>query len=568
MRRLSILHAFFLSFFVAVIALAATAPAVEAQPAPNPCAVPVPIDPNKLPPFRNPPPIESVNGFLTATLNIGYTNPATTKIGQCGVTLRSYNGGLVGPTLIVKPGDTIRLLVRNNLPRDPTCKSSNGHSPEMSMMGPPAIYNVTNLHTHGLHVSPGDNPNGSHQDNIFVTICPGGETAPYEIHIPSNHPSGTFWYHAHVHGSTAIQVASAMEGAIIVKGGLDNVVRVAADQIFVLQQISYGPDGKVEDENTMYDNWEATGSRTMVNGQLLPVIRMRPGELQRWRVIHAGVDQSLYLKTNGGALYEIATDGNALGRVDAWRSNLELEPGYRSDVLFQAPMTPGRRYYLMASDVPAAQSLLFLTTPGVLAKGQVQGTAAQNIVAIDVTNDPAVNMPLPTQAQLAPLAPYKPITREELTGAPQNVVFAAENAKCDNTGACRKCVPSGDDDPVCTFRFMIGSDNDTWYVFPNGPTRTLKLGTASSWTLAVADSSGGKAHPFHIHVNPFQMVRVGPDGRDETVWKDTLMVRQAADVRYRTVLSRYEDYPGAFVIHCHILPHEDKGMMQKVVIVP
>ena len=145
-----------------------------------------------------------MNGFLTATLTIGYTNPATTKIGQCGVTLRSYNGGLVGPTLIVKPGDTIKLIVRNNLPRDPMCKSSNGHSQEMGMMGPPAIYNVTNLHTHGLHVSPGDNPNGSHQDNIFVTICPGGDAAPYEIHIPPNHPSGTFWYHAHVHGSTAI----------------------------------------------------------------------------------------------------------------------------------------------------------------------------------------------------------------------------------------------------------------------------------------------------------------------------------------------------------------------------
>jgi FtsP/CotA-like multicopper oxidase with cupredoxin domain len=62
-------------------------------------------------------------------------------------------------------------------------------------------------------------------------------------------------------------------------------------------------------------------------------------------------------------------------------------------------------------------------------------------------------------------------------------------------------------------------------------------------------------------------VRQGPNGRDETVWKDTLMIREGAPLKYRVLLSRYEDYTGAFVLHCHILPHEDKGMMQTVEIV-
>jgi FtsP/CotA-like multicopper oxidase with cupredoxin domain len=353
-----------------------------------------------------------------------------------------------------------------------------------------------------------------------------------------------------------------MEGAIIVKGGLDNVpqIKAAADQIFVLQQISYNQDGKIVDENAMYDDWERTGENTMVNGQLVPLIQMHEGEVQRWRLIHAGVDQSLYLNTTGGPLYEIATDGNALGRIDTWHKNLELEPGYRSDVLFKAPMRPGR-YYLFAGAVTAEKSLLFLTHPGALKTGDVEGTPAKYIVAINVTNVSG-NMPLPTEAQLKPLAPYKPITRNELTGVPQKVEFAAENATCQGTSQCKPCTPKGDDDPDCTNKFMVD-----WYVYPNGPTRQLKLNTASSWTISIPPSSEGQAHPFHVHVNPFELVRQGPDGKDETVWKDTLMIREAAPLKYRVLLSRYEDYTGAFVLHCHILPHEDKGMMQTVEIV-
>ncbi len=558
------------SSFVAALALAAltlaATPSGFVSPAmaqsPNPCTKKLDYKVDGLKDFQNPKPIESVGTTLTATLDIHYTDPATTKIAGCGLTLRSYNGGIVGPTLKVSPGDLMKITVKNNLlPINPKCKNNDGSAHEMDMMEPPEIYDVTNLHTHGLHVSPSNNPNGTHQDNVFVTICP-GTTAEYEIHVPANHPAGTFWYHAHVHGSTALQVSSTIEGAIIVKGGLDNVPQIskAADQIFVLQQISYNQDGKIVDANEMYDDWERTGENTMVNGQYVPLIQMREGEVQRWRLIHAGVDQSLYLGTTGGPLYEIATDGNALGRIDAWHKNLELEPGYRSDVLFKAPMRPGR-YYLFTGAVSAEKSLLFLNYPGALKTGDIKGTPTKYIVAINVTN--VVNdMPLPTEAQLKPLAPYKPITRNELTGEPQKVEFAAEDAICQGTGQCKPCTPKGDDDPDCTNKFMVD-----WYVFPNGPTRQLKLNTASSWTISIPRSSEAQAHPFHVHVNPFEVVRLGPDGRDETVWKDTLMIREGSPEKYRVVLSRYEDYTGAFVLHCHILPHEDKGMMQTVEIV-
>ncbi|MEI9887657.1 MAG: multicopper oxidase family protein [Rhizomicrobium sp.] len=553
MRRL-----FTIGTFLAGLAAALLAPAAAQAETPieNPCAVPVSIDDYGLKEFKNPPDVESVGSVLTTTLDLRYSDPAITKIGQCGLTLRTYNGGLVGPTLRVKPGDLMKITVKNNLPVDPMCRNSDG-SGDMDMSHAPEVYNVTNFHTHGLHVSPGNNPNGTHSDNIFVTICP-GTSAQFEVRVPANHPPGTFWYHAHVHGSTAIQVSSTVEGAIIIKGGLDEVpqIKAAKDQIFVLQQISYDATGRIEDDQTMYENWERTGSRTLVNGQLVPLITMRPGELQRWRMIHAGVDESLFVKTSGGPLYEIATDGIALGRIDTWRSTIDLEPGYRSDVLFKAPMKTGR-YYFATAKIPPSLSLQTETLRA-LKSGFEPGTDAKWIVAVDVKGTPN-DMPLPTPAELRPLAPYKPITTSELTGREQNLTFTLDLAKCSGSGPCTPC--TDESDPECTYKFMVD-----WYVYPNGPTRSLKLNTASKWTLDVTPK--GDAHPFHVHVNHFEMVRLGPDGKDETVWKDTLMVRAGEPLKYRVIRSRYTDFAGAFVLHCHILPHEDQGMMQKVEIVP
>src|SRR5262249_14394055 len=107
-------------------------------------------------------------------------------------------------------------------------------------------YNTTNLHTHGLHVSPAGN-----SDNVLLDVMP-GTTQDFEIRIPANHPAGTFWYHAHRHGSVAAQVASGMSGAIIIEGGMDAVPEIAAaggshDRVMLLQQIPYViPPGETE----------------------------------------------------------------------------------------------------------------------------------------------------------------------------------------------------------------------------------------------------------------------------------------------------------------------------------
>ena len=87
----------------------------------------------------------------------------------------------------------------------------------VSGVPPKSVFNTTNLHTHGLHVSPKCN-----SDNVFVDIQPGCGFS-FEFKIPKSHPAGTYWYHPHVHGSTAVQVSSGAEGALIIRGDFDQV---------------------------------------------------------------------------------------------------------------------------------------------------------------------------------------------------------------------------------------------------------------------------------------------------------------------------------------------------------
>jgi len=163
-------------------------------------------------PFRNPPEIVSTNGVLKAELDVQYTDPNTVSIGGCGVKLRTYGGRLVGPTLRAKPGDVLNILLSNKLPVETPDQVNQQFEQERSnahLSVVPASFNTTNLHTHGLHVSPVGN-----SDNVMLALLPQTQF-PFEIRVPSNHAPGSFWYHAHTHGSTSIQVGSGMAGALI-----------------------------------------------------------------------------------------------------------------------------------------------------------------------------------------------------------------------------------------------------------------------------------------------------------------------------------------------------------------
>lgn len=511
-------------------------------------------------PFQNPPEIVSVNGVLSTQLAVRYTDPTAISIGGCGVHLRTYNGQLVGPTLRARPGDVLAILLNNQLPVESPAQVAAQFEQERSnahLSVVPASFNTTNLHTHGLHVSPVGN-----SDNVLLAILPGTQF-PYEIKVPKSHQPGSFWYHAHTHGSTSIQVGSGMAGALILE---DDPTKIPAslaaanrgEKVMVLQTILYDTNGELNQIAALFPDpkdcgppnpgtWGCSKRQATINGLIRPVITMRPGEVQRWRLIDTGFRESFTLQLEGHDLHEIALDGLYTGRVDTWPQGqmIELQPGYRSDVLVKASRTPGT-YRLVDGALPAARALRGTGEP-------------ENVIAIvQVAGDP-MDMALPTSAEMAPLAAFPPsLDLKKIAIGTQQVVFKLGSDLAPGNKSRNY--------------FQVN-----YQAFDPGHTRQVVLNNVDQWTLSTAGDPFANngipplPHVFHIHVNPFQMDRIGPNGQTQTVWKDTVLVPPptlAEPNLQINIYTQYTDYIGAFVLHCHILDHEDLGMMEVVEVVP
>jgi FtsP/CotA-like multicopper oxidase with cupredoxin domain len=518
-------------FFRERLSRSAPAPVSSAQAAVEPLRAPHRLDLALSSPtdFIEPDEIASDPNtkILNATLTVAY---AANTIGSDAVYLRNYNGKLVGPTLRARPGDTLRIKLVNNLPPEP---GPQGHS---GFHG----FNTTNLHTHGLHVDPKGN-----SDNVLLAIAPGTEF-DYEIAIPADHPSGTFWYHAHKHGSVAAHLASGMAGMLIIEGTqLDGVeaIKKAAQKVFVFQQIPYVFDaeigaGVVErkyvDRMFSPNTWDASGHFTTINGQILPVLKIKPGEVQRWRFVHGGLRESILPKlmkvgqngtlTAGPQMSQIALDGLPLGKVQEVDA-VELQPGYRSDVLVQFP-EPGT-YVLVDERLAASKTLLGIAEDRkYLARVEVEG------------DDAGMSLPSDNDVQAFRLPSIAPASVD----GQQTALYTIDLST----------------NPI-TFKVdgVVYDDNN--------PPHTLKLGKTDAWTIRGTVAN----HPFHIHVNPFEIYSiVAADGTQlltEPVWRDTILMPAGGVVKFRT---RYDVFTGKFVQHCHILDHEDQGMMQKLEIIP
>ncbi|CAN5268565.1 hypothetical protein BH10PLA2_BH10PLA2_11710 [soil metagenome] len=369
----------------------------------------------------------------------------------------------------------------------------------------------------------------------------------YCFDIPPKHTAGTFWFHAHRHGSTGLQLSSGMAGALIidpgVAGGLDDIPEIkevmknGGERILVFQQLQYSllPDKTgVVTEFDVYGTGTATNTlkANLINGEYAPVFEMKCGEIQRWRCVHGGIDSTLNLgigKDNGqGDLdpnslwkqHEIAVDGLPLACMTT-QSHTILQPGYRSDLLIQAPDQEGD--YLFASlKVSPTQSLRRVSqsvTP--LARIRVKG----NMNPMKLPNKDAIGK-----------YSLKSIDEKELFNR-QPVKFEFD---ADSLPFTINKTPFDRDHPgVCP-----------------------RLGTAEEWSLysTVGD------HPFHVHVNPFEVVTKDVNGNiTSRIWRDTIFFREGESPTF--IRMRFEDYPGKTVLHCHNLKHEDQGMMMAVQIV-
>ena len=454
----------------------------------------------------------SVNGVLATTLRMQY---AWKELGGYRLYMRTYEGTIPGPTLRVRPGDVLRIKLVNDLPpnRDP--------APADHAL--PHQFNTTNFHSHGLHVSP-----SGIADNVMRSMPPGG-SYDIEIAIPADHVSGTNWYHPHNHGSADVQLASGCVGALIIEGDFAGVPEIAGarERTLVLTEAVFDAFGTIEDFATLFP--ENAARFLVVNGMREPTITMRPGEVQRWRLLHAGWQDDLFIELTGHALNPIARDGVPLSRIGlSIPRHLEgstgnpnamlMAPGQRTDVLVQAGK-PGT-YSLRA--VPYDQGYASPTGP---------------IARLVVEGDP---LPMNLPAKLPPL-PEALIADAEITG--RRVLTLSGNApEKEATEHWRD------------FRFFV--DGKTFD--PNRVDQRVRLGAVEEWTVVNAHVDD---HVFHIHVNDMLLTKVNGEALPEPFWLDTAIVPRKGSITFR---SRFTDFTGKFMLHCHMMNHEELGMMQVV----
>ncbi|MEQ4518159.1 multicopper oxidase family protein [Pseudarthrobacter sp. B907] len=438
---------------------------------------------------------------------------------------QTYGGTtLAAPTLHLEPGTTSSITLHNRLRV------------------------ATSLHFHGLHTS----PEGS-SDNPFLCI-PAGASYTYHLDLPADHPQGTFWYHSHamgtscpaetgtgghahhmpsasfVPGDVENQISAGLSGELVVgdnRASLPASLRDVPVHDMVLRDAQIDKAGKIV-QNTAATSIDSNADTVrLVNGQLRPVLSMRPGETQLWRLANIGADIFYRLQLGGYRFRVLAEDGNEYpAAADA--AELLLPPGKRYDVLVTAAQTAGTTWLhtLAYSNGPQGDS--YPDTQ--LMKLDVSGSAAVT------TTDP---LPAGTLLHGA-----EADLRGAVSAQSRTVVLSED--------------PSGNSFDINGRQFAM--DRPTFDT-------AAKLGTVEEWTIL---NTSGEDHPFHMHTNAFQVMSTNGTPLSAPHRQDTVIVPHATDGTPGKVVIRqaFTDYPGRWMFHCHIAAHEDNGMMGYIQVVP
>jgi FtsP/CotA-like multicopper oxidase with cupredoxin domain len=394
----------------------------------------------------------------------------------------AYNGSVPGPTFEFREGDRVVVRFRNDLPEE------------------------TTVHWHGLHL-----PFES-DGSPFHAVAP-GETYTYAFTLPPG-SAGTYWYHPHPNHHTGAQVARGLYGAIIVRADDDPLPATFTERVLILSDNRFrddgtfdivelnSPQGRIDFENGR------EGEHLFVNGELMPALTIRSGEVQRWRVVNASAGRYYRLSLEGHAFLHVGSDGG-LFEHPIETDEILLAVGERVELLVRGSGEPG--------SVALLRSLPYdryipQTRPR-------DWTEPRDLLTLRYATE-------------APLPPAV---------LPQRL----------------RHIPALDTTHVTATRVMVmtqGMINGRLMDMSRVDVSTT-LGATEIWQL---ENLVGMDHPFHLHGFQFQVL--DRDGVPEPFasWKDTVNVPRHQTVRF---IVRYANFPGKWMFHCHILDHEDHGMM-------
>ena len=442
---------------------------------------------------------------------------------ETGKSAFSFAGQEVPPVIRASPGQDIRLTYRNEM---------SAQSRERCIDGP--CKNMTNLHFHGLHVSP-----NAPQDDVLTMMAMPGQSLSYVVNIPLDQPPGLYWYHTHPHGESYQQSLNGMSGAIVIDGMERYVpeVRKLRERILILR------------DRVVVDKDDPTGSDLLrsvgvpkkgcststevperiftVNGALRPEIDIAPGERQFWRIVNASPDLYADLKIDTEKFEIVALDGMPLAFHDPQRRTESV------DHIFVPPA--GRVEAIVTGPNVGAHASLRTLCIDTGPDGD-PNPAMTLADLVDLPQPDARTAPVPRDVRPPVYKPVSPAQTTSIENSPPDFIVTFTE---DKNG------------------FYI---NGKKFGMSDPPMITIATGSYRHWRV-VNDTN--EVHPFHIHQVHFLIYSQNNDRMTHPEWLDTVNV----PVKGSTDLMMDFTDPiikGVSLFHCHLLSHEDKGMMAKI----
>lgn len=516
--------------------------------------------------------LRSANGLLKVELEYHTSVDEQGRTRFCFLT----KDGNQAPNLRLHPGDELILTLKNDLPEAASTTPMAGHATPSACMSGTLNASATNLHFHGLVIAP-----TCHQDDTLNTAVPPSNSFEYKFKIPADQPPGVYWYHPHIHGFAKAQILGGASGALIVEGieSVNREIRGLPERIFVVRdQDLLNPDADPitvpglpppmvfkDAEGDIINTGTGTGKPAKdlsINYVPVPfpdykpaIIRMRPREKQFWRVLNASaityVDIQVLYNEQPQQVELFAIDGISLnherptGEVDKWRSHILLPPAGRAEFIVTGP-TAGvdARFVTRSVDTgPVGDN----DPVRPLATIKVDASAPEPQSKLSNANLPSAT------ARYVPLRDVKP--------ARQRLLYFSEK-------------PQDPNNPSSPTQFFLTVDGQTPKQFDHTsalPNITVQQGEVEDWVI---ENRSKELHAFHIHQTHFQLLEWNGVPVSEPFLRDTINVpywHEKATV-YPSVKVRMDfrdpKIVGTFPYHCHLLEHQDGGMMGLIRVLP
>jgi FtsP/CotA-like multicopper oxidase with cupredoxin domain len=557
------------ALFLAMQYVASPASAAPAEPCPRPqagSAVEEPAD------------LRSKNGVLELTLTAANSKQADGSIRYCYTDAE----GRESPNLRVSPGDEVIIHLKNELKNlqpaagamPPMHAAPHSDDPTPCTSGIMSSVS-TNLHFHGLTIPP-----TCHQDDVLKTsVQPGDAPFEYRFRIPQDEPPGLYWYHPHIHGFSKQDVLGGASGALIVEGierakkevaGLPERVFIIRDQDLlhpnaqpaasepIVPKFMIDRDGDAANNGTGFGK---PAKDLSINYVPVPfpdyppgVIHMRPGERQVWRVLNASAITYLNLEVLYNRAWQplglVAMDGvpidqNGAGDSVSWQPHLAVPPGARVEFILKGP--------------PAGETGLLVTRTVDTGPGGENdpNRALATVVASPDAPEPQSTLPRTPE-------PLPPTTEAWLGDVPpvrvRHLYFSEKLANPN--------------DPTSAVEFYLTVEGQTPKMFDMNsdiPNIVAEQGTVEDWII---ENRSSELHAFHIHQLHFLLLQYMGQNVNENLLRDTVNVPyfNGRTLTYPSVRVRMDfrdpNTIGMFPYHCHLLEHEDKGMMGTIRVVP